>query len=77
MINEDVKQRALAERAKRLFPNDYTNFEQTRLLLEFLITFRDWIARWLNQEVGVNLSVIRVNLGDEIADALSGLPQAA
>ena len=75
MIDEEVKERALTERAKRLTPNDYQNFEQNQILLEFLVAFRDWIARWLNQEVGVDLSVIRTNFGDEIADALTGIPQ--
>ena len=77
MVPDDVKERALTERAKRLTPNDYQNFEQNQILLEFLVAFKDWIARWLNQEVGVDLSVIRTNFGDEIADALTGLPQLA
>ena len=77
MVNEEVKERALTERAKRLTPNDYQNFEQNQILLEFLVVFKDWIARWLNQEVGVDLSVIRTNFGDEIADALTGMPQLA
>ena len=37
---------------------------------------RDWLARWLRLEVGVELSVIRTNFGDEIADALAGMPLA-
>jgi hypothetical protein len=77
MVNEEVKERALTERAKRLFPRDYENFEQNELLLEFLVTFRDWVVRWLRKEVGVDISVIRTNFGDEIADALTGLPQLA
>jgi hypothetical protein len=71
MINEEVKERALTERAKRLTPRDYENYQQNQLVLEFLLMARDWIARWLALEVRVDLSVIRTNLGDEIADALS------
>jgi hypothetical protein len=74
MINQEVRERGLTARARRLFPRDYENFEQNQILLEFLVTFRDWIARWLNQEVGVDIAVLRTNLGE---DALSGLPVAA
>jgi len=70
MVDENVKIAALTERAKRLTPQDVENFEQTQLLLEFLTMARDWIARWLNQEVGVGIAVLRTNLGDEVADAL-------
>lgn len=70
MINDEVRERALIERAKRLTPNDFTNYEQTQLMLEFLVMARDWIALWLNQEVGVEISVLRTNLGDEVADVL-------
>ena len=66
MIDEQVKQRALVERARRLFPRDFENFEQNELQLEFLVTFRDWIVRWLREEVGVDIAVVRANLGDEI-----------
>ncbi|MHC9064015.1 hypothetical protein ACYX34_15170 [Nitrospira sp. CMX1] len=71
MVNEDVKERALTERAKRLFPQHYENFEQNAYLLEFLRTYRNWIGRWLADEVGVEVKVIRENLGDEIADVLT------
>ena len=70
MVNEEVKTRALTERAKRLFPLDFENFEQNELLLEFLVTFRDWIARWLREEVGVDIATLRTALGDEVADTL-------
>lgn len=70
MVNEEVKERALTARAKRLTPNDYQNFEQTQILLEFLVTFRDWIARWLALEVRVDIGVIRTNLGDVVGDFL-------
>ena len=66
MVNEEVKTRALTERAQRLFPRDYEIFEQNALLLEFLTMARDWIARWLREEVGVDIAVVRANLGDEI-----------
>jgi hypothetical protein len=71
MVDEEVKERALTERAKRLWPQDHENYVQTNILLEFLTMIRDWIARWLFGEVGVELSVIRTNLGDDIADALA------
>lgn len=71
MVTDDLKQRALTERAKRLTPRDFENFEQNELLLEFLVAFRDWIGRWLNQEVGVEIPVLRANLGDEVADFLT------
>ncbi len=74
MVNEEVKARALTERAKRLTPNDYHNFEQTQILLEVLTMIRDWLGRWLALEVGVEISVIRTNFGDELADALAGSP---
>ena len=77
MVDKEVKERALTERAKRLTPNDYQNFEQNQILLEFLTMSRDWIARTLALEVGVEIPVIRTNFGDEIADALTGLPQLA
>lgn len=71
MIDEESKARVLTERAKQLFPKDYENFQQNALLLDFLVTFRDWIARWLAVEVGVPIDVIRTNFGDEIADTLT------
>lgn len=74
MVNEEVKERALTERAKRLFPRDFENFEQNQILLEFLTMARDWIARWLFGEIGVTIQAIRTNFGDEIADALTGIP---
>ncbi|HEV8329178.1 MAG TPA: hypothetical protein VGQ08_17010 [Nitrospiraceae bacterium] len=78
MVTEDVKERALSERAKRLYPKQYEAYEQIGLLLEFLVTFRDWIGRVLFGEVGVEIPVIRTNLGDAIADALdvqvTGIP---
>ena len=70
MIDEEVKERALTERAKRLFPRDYENFEQNQILLEFLVVYRDWIARWLALEVGVDIAVLRTTLGDAVADTL-------
>jgi hypothetical protein len=79
LIPEEVKIAGLTERAKRLTPRDYENFEQNQILLEFLVMARDWIARWLALEVRVEISVLRTNLGDEIADVLTtqvtGLPQ--
>lgn len=74
MINEEVKARVLTDRAKRLTPTEYHNYEQNQILLEFLLMARDWIARWLAEEVGVENAVIRTNFGDDIADALSGTP---
>ena len=74
MVDKEVKERGLVERAKRLFPRDYENYEQNQILLEFLTMARDWIARWLALEVGVPLSVIRSSFGDGIADALNGIP---
>ena len=77
MVDKEVKERGLVERAKRLFPRDYENYEQNQILLEFLTMARDWIARTLALEVGVDISVIRTNFGDEIADALAGITQLA
>jgi len=71
MVNEDVKQRALTERAKRRFPKDYETFEQNQLLLDYLIMLRDWLGRWLALEIGVEIAAIRDSLGDEIADILT------
>ena len=71
MVDKEVKERALTERAKRLFPRDYEDSEQNQILLEFLVAFRDWIARWLNQEVRVEIQGLRANLGDEVADFLT------
>lgn len=71
MVDEDVKQRGLTERAKRLAPPEYHHFEQNQILLNFLTVARDWIARWLAVEVRVELPVIRANFGDEIADVLT------
>lgn len=71
MVDEEVKERALTERAERLFPQQYDNFEQNAILLEHMTMVRDWIGRWLALEVGVDISVIRTNLGDEIADVLT------
>ena len=67
MVNEEVKERVLAERAKRLTPRDYDNFEQNQILLEFLTMVREWVARWLFNEIHVEISVLRTNFGDEIA----------
>jgi len=82
MVNEDVKERALTERAKRLFPQQYTAYEQIALLLEYLTMMRDWIGRVLGVEIGVEIQAIRANLGDEIADILTtqlvtGIPAGA
>lgn len=80
MVDEEVKDRALVERAKRLTPRDYENFEQNHLLLEYLTMVRDWLGRWLAFEVGVEVSFIRTNLGDAIANVLTtqttGIPHA-
>ena len=80
MVAEDVRLRALTERAKRLFPQQYDNFEQSQVVLELLVMIRDWLARWLALEVRVEIPVIRTNLGHEIADTLTtqtitGIPQ--
>ena len=81
MIDAQVKTQALTERAKRLFPQEYDNFEQNQLLLEYMTMVRDWVGRWAAQEVGVQIKVIRDALGDEIADVLTvqttGIPTAA
>ena len=69
MITEEVRERALTERAKRRFPQAFENFEQNAYLLEFLRTYRDWLGRWLANEICVEVKVIRENLGDQIADA--------
>lgn len=79
MVNEEVQERVLTERAKRRFPQPYENFEQNALLLEFMTMARDWVGRWLFGEVGVEIQAIRDALGDELADMLTqqttGLPQ--
>lgn len=72
MVDQEVRERALLQRAERRTPQDVENYEQTGILLEFLVMMRDWIARWLVEEVGVGNAVIRTNFGDEIADALAG-----
>jgi hypothetical protein len=81
MVNEKVKSQALTERAKRLTPQQYEAFEDNAILLEYLVMVRDWIARWLFGEVGVEIQPIRDALGDEIADALTvqqtGIPSEA
>jgi hypothetical protein len=68
MITQEVRERALFDRAKRLTPQDHENFEQAELLLEFLTTMRDWIAQWLAEEIGVEPAILRTNLGAEVAD---------
>ena len=80
LVAEDVRVRALNERAQRLYPEPYANFEQNQVVLELLVMIRDWVARWLNQEIGVPVEAIRTNLGDDAATRLdvqtrSGLPQ--
>lgn len=67
MVADEVKERALTERAKRLTPRDYDNFEQNQILLEFLTMVREWVARWLFNEIHVEISVLRTNFGDDIA----------
>lgn len=79
LVSEDVRERVLTERAKRLFPKPYANFEQTQIVLGFLTMIRNWIGTWL-LEIGVPLEAIRSALGDEIANALTpqtrtGIPQ--
>ena len=80
-VTEDVKERALTERAKRLTPRDYENFEQNAILLEYFIMVRDWLGRWLFGEVGAEIKAIRDALGDAVGDMLSqqttGIPAAA
>ena len=80
MVGEDLKQRALTERARRLFPQPFASFEQNQILLEFLTMIRDWLGRWLGLELRVEIPVLRENLGNEVADFLTvqtrtGLPQ--
>ena len=67
MVEDEIKERALTERAKRLTPRDYDNFEQNQIVLEFLIMVREWVARWLFNEIHVDIPVLRTNFGDEIA----------
>lgn len=71
MVTEEVKERALIERAKRLTPREYENFEQNQLLLEYMTMVRDWVGRWLFGEVGVEIQPIREALGDALANALT------
>ena len=71
LISQEIKERVLAERAKRLYPKQYEAYEQIGLMLEYLTMMRDWIGRTLGVEIGVPIEVIRTNLGDEIADALT------
>lgn len=80
MVEEEVKERALTERAKRLTPRDYDNFEQNQILLEFLTMVREWVARWLFNEIHIDIPVLRTNFGDEIAATfehqIAGVPAA-
>ena len=80
MIGADVRERALSERARRLYPMPYANFEQNEIVLELLTMVRDWLARWLFGELRVEISTLRENLGDAVGDFLdaqtrTGLPQ--
>jgi hypothetical protein len=79
MVTVDVKRRILTERATRLTPRDYENFEQNAILLEYFVMARDWVGRWLFGEVGVEIKVIRDALGDELGDMLTqqttGIPR--
>lgn len=68
MITQEVRERALYERAQRLRPQDFENYEQAELLSEFLTMIRDWLSRWLSEEIGVEPSILRTNLGANIAD---------
>lgn len=68
MVEDEVKERALTERAKRLTPSEFDNFEQNQLLLEFLVMVREWVARWLFNEIHVEIPVLRTNFGDDIAE---------
>lgn len=47
MVSEEVKDRALDVRARRLFPTDYPIFEQKTWMLESLNMVRDSLAMWL------------------------------
>ncbi len=68
MVDQEIKERALFERAKRLKPQDHETFEQAELLSEFLTTMRDWMSRWLAEEIGVEPNILRTNLGAELTD---------
>lgn len=68
MIPPDMKERVLFERAQRLRPQDFENYEQAELLSEFLTMIRDWIARWLVEEVRVDPAIVNINLGANIAE---------
>ena len=81
LVPEDVRARALTERAKRVFPKQHEAYAQIGLLLEYLTMMRDWIGRTLGVEIGVPIEAIRNNLGDEMADILTaqlvtGIPAA-
>lgn len=81
MVEAEIKERVLTQRAKRLTPRDYDNFEQTQILLEFLVMVREWIAQWLFNEIRVEIPVLRTNFGDDIADMFehqtTGIPVEA
>ena len=80
MVSDDVRQRTLTARARRLYPQPYDNFEQNQVVLELLVMIRDWLGRWLGIELRVEISILRTNLGDAVGDFLdaqtrTGLPQ--
>lgn len=81
MVTEEVKERVLTERAKRLTPREYDNYEQNQILLEFLLMVHEWIARWLFNEIHIDIPVLRTNFGDAIADMFehqtTGIPVEA
>lgn len=81
MIDQEIKERMLFERAKRLTPRDYDNYEQNQIVLEFLIMVREWVAGWLFNEIHVDIAVLRTNFGDDIAEMFeqqtTGIPVEA
>lgn len=79
-VPDDVRLRGLSERAERLYPQPYNNFQENQIVLELLTMIRDWLARWLALELRVEIPVLRENLGDAVGDFLdaqlrTGLPQ--
>lgn len=70
MIPKEMEERSLGARAQRWFPQPFENYQQNTYLLEVAKTYRNWIARWLVVEVGVEVQVIRQSFGDAIADIL-------
>jgi hypothetical protein len=72
LVSEEVKTRALTERAKQLKPEAYDQYKQNTVLVEYLRSLRDHTALWV-RGLGVPPMQVHDVLGGHV-ESVSGQP---